>query len=61
VTFFARNHQAIEQADLCAGGAPISVLIANVSETNAGGVLQVNDDGVMTNRMQRFYRIKTPP
>ncbi len=36
-----------------------TLLITNVS--NAGGVLEVTDPGVMTNQFQRFYRIQTPP
>ena len=36
-----------------------TLLITNVS--NAGGVLQVTDAGVLTNQLQRYYRIRTPP
>jgi chitinase len=36
-----------------------TLLITNVS--NAGGVLQVTDTGVIANQIQRFYRIQTPP
>jgi chitinase len=36
-----------------------TLLITNVPD--AGGVLQVTDTGVMTNQLQRFYRIQTPP
>ena len=38
-----------------------TLLITNVPEADAGGILQVTDTGVMTNQLQRFYRIKTPP
>jgi len=40
-------------------GAWNTLLITNVS--NAGGVLQVTDTGVLPNQLQRFYRIQTPP
>lgn len=36
-----------------------TLLITNVS--NAGGVLQVTDAGVIASQFQRFYRIQTPP
>lgn len=36
-----------------------TLLITNVS--NAGGVLQVTDPGVLADQVQRLYRIKTPP
>jgi chitinase len=36
-----------------------TLLITNVS--NAGGVLQVTDTGVIASQLQRFYRIQTPP
>lgn len=36
-----------------------TLLITNVS--NAGGILQVIDSGVIASQLQRFYRIQTPP
>jgi chitinase len=36
-----------------------TLLVTNIS--NAGGVLQVTDNGVMANQLQRFYRVQTPP
>jgi chitinase len=45
-------------SNLTAGGWN-TLLITNVS--NAGGVLQVTDTGVIANQPQRFYRIQTPP
>ena len=46
------------KSDLTAG-VWNTLLITNVS--NAGGVMQVTDVGVMANQLQRFYRIQTPP
>lgn len=38
-----------------------TLLITNIPEADAGGVLQVTDPGVMATQFQRFYRIQTPP
>jgi chitinase len=36
-----------------------TLMITNVPD--AGGLLQITDIGAMTNQIQRFYRIRTPP
>ena len=38
-----------------------TLLITNIPEANAGGILQVTDPGALTDQLQRFYRIQTPP
>ena len=41
------------------GGIWNTLMITNIS--GAGGELQITDLGVLTNQVQRFYRIQTPP
>ena len=36
-----------------------TLMITNVPD--AGGLLQITDIGVMTNQIQRFYKVRTPP